>query len=379
MAQRWDIFCNVVDNYGDIGVTWRLARQLAAEHGVQVRLWVDELTSLHRLAPEIDLAAAPQSCSGVEVRHWSKPFPAVTPADVVIETFACELPESYVVAMAARESKPVWINLEYLSAENWVTGCHRLASPHPQLPLTKYFFFPGFTRDTGGLLCERGLIQQRQAFQRDPAARAAYWQALGMPAPTPVDVRISLFGYENKGVPDLLAAWAGADYPVTCLVPEGRVVGDVSAFFGGAALVPGSILSKGNLQVRILPFTDQDSYDRLLWACDCNFVRGEDSFVRAQWAGRPFIWQIYPQQEDVHWTKLFAFVDIYSSDLAEDAAAGLHALWQAWNQQEGVGEAWPMFWRHHVELGVHTRRWAAHLESLGDLASNLVQFSKSHL
>ncbi|WP_187492385.1 elongation factor P maturation arginine rhamnosyltransferase EarP, partial [Pantoea agglomerans] len=26
MKVTWDIFCTVVDNYGDIGVTWRLAR-----------------------------------------------------------------------------------------------------------------------------------------------------------------------------------------------------------------------------------------------------------------------------------------------------------------------------------------------------------------
>ena len=45
----WDIFCTVVDNYGDIGVCWRLARQLAAEHGFAVRLWVDDLASFARL------------------------------------------------------------------------------------------------------------------------------------------------------------------------------------------------------------------------------------------------------------------------------------------------------------------------------------------
>ena len=30
MRVTWDIFCSVVDNFGDIGVTWRLARQLVA-------------------------------------------------------------------------------------------------------------------------------------------------------------------------------------------------------------------------------------------------------------------------------------------------------------------------------------------------------------
>ncbi|MBY0444112.1 MAG: elongation factor P maturation arginine rhamnosyltransferase EarP, partial [Burkholderiales bacterium] len=38
---RWDIFCRVIDNYGDIGVCWRLARQLSFEHGFAVRLMVD--------------------------------------------------------------------------------------------------------------------------------------------------------------------------------------------------------------------------------------------------------------------------------------------------------------------------------------------------
>lgn len=383
MTQRWDIFCNVVDNYGDIGVTWRLARQLAAEHGLQVRLWVDDLSSLQRLAPEIAAAAPQQMCCGVEVGHWGKRFPVVTPADVVIEAFACELPESYIAAMAAREQKPVWINLEYLSAEDWVAGCHSLASPHPRLPLTKYFFFPGFTQLTGGLLREEGLLQRRQAFQQDSAALDAYWQSLGLPARAQEEVRISLFGYENQALPGLLEAWAAASHPITCLVPEGRVLGDVGAFFGGVALAPGKMLRHGSLQVCILPFTDQDSYDRLLWACDCNFVRGEDSFVRAQWAGRPFVWQIYPQQENAHWKKLFAFLELYCSELcfelSPDAVAGLRIFWQAWNEGQGAGTAWPEFWRNQAALGEHAQRWVTYLETLGDLASNLVHFSKSRL
>ncbi|HET9045379.1 MAG TPA: elongation factor P maturation arginine rhamnosyltransferase EarP, partial [Casimicrobiaceae bacterium] len=42
-AQRWDVFCKVVDNFGDAGVCWRLARQLVAEHDLAVTLWIDVL------------------------------------------------------------------------------------------------------------------------------------------------------------------------------------------------------------------------------------------------------------------------------------------------------------------------------------------------
>ena len=149
-VQECDIFCNVIDNYGDIGVSWRLARQLANEYGLTVRLWVDDLASLARLCPEADDTLAQQLCRGVEVRHWGEDFSVVRAADLVIEAFGCRLPQAYLDAMAAQHT--VWVNLEYLSAEDWVAGCHKLPSPRP--PLTRYFFFPGFTRETGGLLLE---------------------------------------------------------------------------------------------------------------------------------------------------------------------------------------------------------------------------------
>ena len=134
-AESCDIFCTVVDNFGDIGVSWRLARQLANEHGMAVRLWVDDLTSFARLCPQVDVMLDTQYQQAVEVRRWPAEFPPVESAALVIEAFACRLPQRYEAAMAARVDKPVWINLEYLTAEDWVEGCHRLPSPHPTLPL----------------------------------------------------------------------------------------------------------------------------------------------------------------------------------------------------------------------------------------------------
>ncbi len=378
-GRRWDIFCAVVDNYGDIGVSWRLARQLAVEHGLKVRLWLDDLASLQAILPEISVALELQIAAGVEVRQWTSPFPPVEPAEVVVEAFGCELPPSYVSAMAELDRQPVWINLEYLSAEKWVGEYHGLSSPHPRLPLLKHFFFPGFTPETGGLLAERGLGQRRRAFQGSAERKQAFWQSLGLMPPRKEECRVSLFGYENPALPGLLAAWSASPTLITCLVPEGRLVAGVASFLGQPEVDCDSEHERGNLTVRVLPFMDQVRYDDFLWACDCNFVRGEDSFVRAQWAARPFVWHIYPQQEDAHWVKLQAFLERYCAGLPADAASGVRDFWQAWNKGEGAGEAWPGFWRHRAVLERHAEQWADDLLSQGGLAANLVQFCNKRL
>jgi uncharacterized repeat protein (TIGR03837 family) len=378
-GQRWDIFCAVVDNFGDIGVSWRLARQLAVEHGLKVRLWVDDLASLQPILPEISCGLEVQTAAGVEVRQWLSPFPPVEPAEVVIEAFGCALPSVYIDAMAVLDRPPVWINLEYLSAEKWVGEYHGLSSPHPSLPLVKYFFFPGFTPETGGLLAESGLLQRRRAFQGSIERKNAFWQSIGLMPPKPDESRVSLFGYENCALPGLLAAWHDSPVPITCLVPEGRLVEGVASFLGLPELECNRDYVRGNLTVRVLPFMDQLRYDEFLWTCDCNFVRGEDSFVRAQWAARPFVWHIYPQQEDAHWVKLQAFLDRYCAALPAEAASGVRTFWEAWNRGSGAGEAWPGFWRHRMVLERHAERWADDLSSQSGLAANLVQFCNKRL
>lgn len=375
----WDLFCRVVDNYGDIGVCWRLARQLAAEHGLQVRLWTDDLLAFRRICPEVDPRLEEQTCRGVVVRHWREPFPAVEPAQVVVEAFACELPETYILAMASCVAKPRWINLEYLSAEDWVGECHGLTSPSPRLPLTKYFFFPGFAADTGCVLWERDIEARRCAFRSDTAVQAAFWQGLGLLPPRAGERRISLFSYPGSRAGALFSCWQAQAEPTTCLVPEGIAGDAIAAFFGRTAPVAGESLRRGNLEVRILPFLEQDAYDRLLWASDCNFVRGEDSFLRAQWALRPMVWQPYPQEEGTHLHKLEAFLGRYCVGLADPAARAVTEMWGAWSRGEGLAEAWPAFLAQWSALERHAEIWMQTLVRQGDLASKLVQFSMNRL
>jgi len=368
-----DIFCTVVDNYGDIGVCWRLARQLAHEHGVEVRLWVDDLGSFHKLCPEVDVASARQHCRNIEIRHWTELFPDVEPAQLVIEAFACKIPESYVAAMAARVSKPVWINLEYLCAEDWVESCHQLPSPHPSLPLVKYFFFPGFTPKTGGLLLECGVPAQRDAFLNSAAHQEAFWQSLGLKIPDADTLKISLFSYENSALHELFNMWVRGPQSVLCLVPEGRIQLQVEQYFKQSNR-NGYI--QGKLEVRILPFVEQERYDKLLWACDINFVRGEDSCVRAQWAGKPFVWHIYPQHDGVHLQKLRAFMQLYCTGMRPDSALALHGLWEFWNDNQGSGQNWNNFYKHYPILLRHAHDWAQKI-SANNLSLNLLDFFNS--
>lgn len=358
MQAHWDIFCRVIDNFGDIGVCWRLARQLVAEHDRHVRLWVDDLGSLQALCPEIVPTAIRQTCQGVEIRFWGETIEIDVVAEVVIEAFACELPASYLAKMAETKKRPRWINLEYLTAEPWADSCHGMASPHPTLPLVKYFFFPGFSPVTGGLLREKDLLARRDA---DTACRVQ-----------PLPLEISLFCYDNAPVGPWLDCLATASEPVHCHVPPGKPLAAVAAHLGGTAP-----WQHGAATIVPVPFMTFDAYDQLLWRCDINFVRGEDSFVRAQWAAKPFVWQIYEQDEAAHLIKLRAFLDSYLPGMSNEAATAASSMFMAWNTGQDPGPAWADFLAVRHQIAAHNHDWARQLAAADDLTTTLIKFCAS--
>ena len=370
-AMQWDVFCRVIDNHGDLGVCWRLACHLAAL-GSAVRLWVDQATDLQWMAPH--------GHPGVQVLPWpidnawpGQPHPLMTPLITplaqppnvptaltvsasegssppmlhgVIEAFGCELPDMVKTALAAERPAPVWINLEYLSAEPHVERMHGLPSPvmsGPARGLQKWFFYPGFTVQTGGLLHplppKTLATQQTDPKALDAASAPALTSTLSNANADGISalchttlegsdhdpdarpgLRVLLFCYEPASLPTWLTAWADGSQPIDLSVCAGRASRAVQAWQDQRASA-----GDGALRITHLPWVSQVTFDALLAQHDLNLVRGEDSWVRAIWAGQAFMWQIYPQGDGVHHTKLGAFLSLFK------APADLVQAHQAWN------------------------------------------------
>ncbi|MDP1567538.1 MAG: elongation factor P maturation arginine rhamnosyltransferase EarP, partial [Polaromonas sp.] len=347
----------------DIGVCWRLSADLAAR-GHQVRLWVDDASALEWMAP--------QGHAGITVLPWLEPLGLnllrldSAPCEVLVEAFGCAIAPEFIAACAEQQraggQKPVWINLEYLSAEPYVARCHGLPSPvahGPAAGWTKWFFYPGFTPETGGLLREPGLLQRQAAFDGPAWLAAQHIDWAG-------EKLLSLFCYEPPGLADLLRQFAReglAGGPVRLLVAAGRGTAAVrTLFMNENGLQP--LMDKHKLlSISYLPLLTQTDFDCLLWACDLNFVRGEDSVVRALWAGKPLVWQIYPQDDQAHHAKLQAFLDRL------DAPDSLRVFHEAWN---GANPDLPaMDHRAWYDWAHATRK---DLAGLPDLASQLLGF-----
>ena len=376
---RWDIFCRVVDNLGDAAICWRLARQLANEYSLAVRLWIDQPQALRRLVPG---ARPGQMQDRVSIESWRDDDPRLSLpepeqlADVVIAGFECELPAGYRHAMTSR--RPVWINLDYLSAQAWVDTHHGLPSPKSD-GLTEYFFFPGFTSESGGLLREVDLIDRCERFDRDPSARIDFLRSLGIDA-RPGERFMSLFCYPDSPVAELIdglkaiegqaSAATGTPENWQLLIPEG--------------IAPELSVRRG---VRRVPFVSQTDYDRLLWSCDLNWVRGEDSLVRALWSGRPLIWQAYRQIGEAHRPKLEAMIDRWLKDaeLPDPAATAWRKAHTAWNTAPDpasralITAALPPTLEQLPAIAAGARRWRTAQIGQSDLARRLVAFTAGKL
>lgn len=347
---QWDLYCRVVDNFGDIGVAWRLAADLAGR-GESVRLAVDDASALAWLAPH----GAPR----VEVVAWDA-GPSAAP-DVVVELFGGGRPRA---GWPLDARVPVLVNVEHLTAERYAERSHALPSPSSrpgEPPVTTWFHFPGFSPESGGLLREPGLIDERRAF----GDGAAWLASLGI-APRRAERRVVLFSYRNDAIDALLDVLAAS--PTLLLATPGLAIEQVTGCLGPT-------LKRGALRAAALPWLAQTDFDRLLWSADLNLVRGEDSLVRAIWAGAPFVWQLYVQDDGAHRIKLEAFLDRYLAGAGEALAAGVRSAFLRWNGapvgslaslagDAAIGNAW----------SAHALFWRDALATQSDLATRLLAF-----
>ena len=343
---RWDIFCQIIDNYGDAGVCWRLARSLANQHHQNIRLFCDDLHTLKLLMMGVT------NTKNIEVLPWETSYQnarhPVDPPNVVIQAFSCELPARYLQNLLIAPQKPILINLEYLSAEAWVADFHSKPSPQGH-GLQKYFFFPGFQDNTGGLLLDPIPSPQSQV----PTSLVPIWKQCRADS-----VKISVFSYPGAPIKLWLDSFNQLNAPC-----------DVLLAFGNAELLQLQQQSWTNLNLISMPFIPQDDYDWLLSQCDLNIVRGEDSFIRAQLAGKPFIWNIYPQDDGAHEVKLNAFLNLYLRNTAPELKQIIH---QAMNWSDP--QQW---WSYRAAWESHAKDWRDQIlkdQADGGLAARLLRF-----
>jgi uncharacterized repeat protein (TIGR03837 family) len=391
---KWDIFCNVVDNFGDIGVCWRLACNLAAR-GKRVRLWVDDVSPLGWMAPS--------GYAHVEVINCKNGIPKDTNSalgDVLLDTFDCEFAINLIAVKAINTpasaindtvleplsaKRPVWLNLEYLTAESFAERAHTLPYVHHSGAAqgwTQRYFYPGFNERTGGLLREADLFERQKAFDRAAWLAGLAFEVSDYSAIKPLNSApsssrlISLFCYEPVALEALIDQLAASETPTCLLVTHGRATHAVNAVLEGKKRLQPAYLLPEVLSIVYLPQLTQTDYDHLLWSCDLNFVRGEDSLVRAIWAAKPFIWQIYPQHDGAHHTKLDAFLAMM------DAPASLKTAHIGWNASAAEREADP-YLPSFPQLDLPS--WAQSAENLSnklrlqaDLASSLIAFAEKN-
>ena len=352
---RWTVLCRVVDNLGDVGFAWRLAADLAGR-GETVRLVIDDARALAWMAP----GGAP----GVEVGAWE--HATLDATDVLVETFGCGWPERVAAALAAGASRPVCIDVEHLSAEAFVARSHGLPLPRFTAggdALPSWCFYPGFGPGTGGLLREPALLERRRSFGDGRA-----WLA-GLGVARRADERcVSLFCYPDAPVDALLDALATA--PTLLLLTPGAATERAAAALGAEG-------RRGALRSFALPPLAQADFDRLLWSCDLNVVRGEDSLVRAVWAGAPFVWQAYVQPDGAHRAKVDAFLDAFLDDAPGSLAAGIGRLFEDWNGLTGASPRLDLAGIDPAGWAGHCERWRDRLAASADLTTALIAFVAS--
>lgn len=350
-----DIFCRVIDNFGDAGVLWRLAREMRCE-GFAVRLIIDDVPTLALLAgkPRDTAPEAIADDERLQVIHWDNswnngPCP-LTVADMVVEGFACRLPPDYENRIIAH--KTVWVNIDYFTAEDWIEGCHMLKSILPTTGAEKINYFPGVTPASGGLTIEKEYEKARQAF-------------LGQ-QPVSESLRVFYFSYPSAPVSEFAS-----------LLINSRQKIDLSCSACEAGRDLAQVIERTTdheIRVKQLDFVAQTDFDELLWGSDIAFIRGEDSAARAMLAGIVFIWQIYPQDDGAHWVKLTALTEKMKPMFdCQQAFEAWERFQRSFNAGKIDSEAWLAMLEQFSALKIGFARWGEHVRGNANIAQRLSQ------
>ena len=336
-----DIFCQVIDNYGDVGVAYRLAREFKRVHpNKKLRFVINQTEELNLIRRSED----------IEIILYKDISKIENSADLIIESFGCEIPKEY-MDKALKKSKLI-INLEYFSAEKWVDDFH-LQESFLGGNLKKYFFIPGLSKKSGGILLDNEFLERKKKVE---ANKEYYLEKFEIKEK--YDLIGSVFSYE-KNFDSLIEELKKLDKKIILLILSEKTQKNFIKYF-----------DNGNNYDKIkfvkLPFFTYDKYEELLALCDFNLVRGEDSFVRALLLGKPFLWHIYPQDENTHIKKLESFLEKYCSNNKE--------LKQTFINYNINKDDFSYFFKNFKEIEKYNKNYANYLIKNCNLMEKLINF-----
>ena len=312
-----DIFCEIIDNFGDIGVVYRVAKEFKKIYNEEIKIRVflnrlDEFLALNKRAKNIGY----QNIDGIEYitnEYLTKNICTFSPANVIIEAFGCNILQEYLEK--AKEQSSLLINLEYLSGESWIESVHLMESPIGAKKLRKYFFMPGFKENTGGVIVDSLFLDRKLKVQTNKE----YYLNKYLRDLKDKDYFIgTIFSYEKNFIPLLNVLFKNSKN--NCLLVLGEKSQEsIKAILLDLKFIESSknVFDFKNIKIKFLPFLEQEEYEELINLVDYNFVRGEDSFVRSLLTGKPFIWHIYLQEEMAHMDKIDGFIERYKETLKD--------------------------------------------------------------
>lgn len=320
------LLCRVVDNYGDIGFVYRLARSLSeicAGRDLSLRLIVSNLESFSKMAPGVDSSKSVQSFCGWTVLEWNDAGTCLTeykknPPQVILECFQCGRPEwlDDLLFSADFKSRVQIVNVEYLTAEEWADDFHLLKSGTRSINVKKFNFMPGFTEKTGGLVLDADFIKSVSSkdaalarlvdFLKDGGnAEIALKMENALKSPSVFTAVVFAYSRNMDGIIEAFVRFQNMRRKGN---PEFKVCLFVASGLSSEPVLESIGKLGSSLDFISLPYMRQEAWDALLCASDWNLIRGEDSFARACLSGNPFLWHAYVQDDEYQLVKVAAIL-----------------------------------------------------------------------
>lgn len=381
-----DIFCEIIDNFGDIGVVYRISKELKKIfQNVRIRIVLnrlDEFKAINKKVKDIKYQEIDELICVTE-DYVKKNIETFGVADVFIEAFGCNVPEEYI--KIAKENSKLWINLEYLSGEKWIEDFHLCESLINSKTLKKIFYMPGFSKKSGGVIIDSGFLERmRYGKENRDEVLKKYFPNLDLK-----DKFVgTVFSYE-KNFENLLKNLKTYDKE-TVLLLMGEKTQKSFLHILQKKLTEnfGNVVKYDKITMVCADFFSQEEYEEIISAVDFNFTRGEDSFVRGILLGKPFMWHIYLQEEKAHMDKIKAFTERFResvelSQKEKDIMEKYCNLLEDYNDRdknsfEKGKEDFKIFFEHFNEIDIICKKYSKFLLENCNLVKKLYKYIQEY-